>query len=437
VPQTFIPRSKATFSLSGQFVCHDLRPHGASELAVFLSASNQFITLDPTLVTVSCERIKKHLLDQLGAPAAWQGKVSLMVHRAEDRDEPIVVTSERFADSWQYRVDLPDVTERARYVRAVTQVLLLEMANRSLPPKSAELPLWLEEGLTRQLLASRELEIVLTPPNQNANGLAFTSAYFESRRQNPLNSQRDDPLALARNVLRANPMMTFDQLSWPSDDQLNGDQKELFCCSAQVFVEELLRMKGGKACMLSMLGQLPYYYNWQFALLSAYKRSFERLLDVEKWWTLRWVDFTGTEGTFTWRIDESWEKLDQCLRASVEVRTNVDELPAHSDATLQTVIRQWPDERQKDELRRRVEQLELLHLKVDPRVVPFLDDYRRVLDRFLKDSHPSGVTAVLRKQSAIKAAQEEACKELDSLDARRTIAASAGAIARAKNLPNK
>jgi len=45
------------------------------------------------------------------------------------------------------------------------------------------------------------------------------------------------------------------------------------------------------------------------------------------------------------------------------------------------------------------------------------------------------VTAVLRKQAAIKSAQDEACKELDLLDARRVAAANPGAIARAKNRP--
>jgi hypothetical protein len=430
--QAFIPRSKSTFSLSGQFISQDLRPRGASDLAISLSTNHQFIALDPTLLTVSCERIKKHLIEQLGASAGWRGRVFLVVHGAEDRDEPIVVTSERFQDSWQYRLDLPDVTERARYVRAIIQVLLLEMANRNGPPRCAELPLWLVEGLTRQLLASSELEIVLPPPSQKANGIAFTSAYFESRRQNPLQSQRDDPFALVRSVLRSNPMMTFDQLSWPEEDQLIGDQKELYCCSAQLFVTELLRMKGGKASMLSMLGQLPQYYNWQLAFLSAYHGSFERLLNVEKWWTLRWVDFTGTEATSTWRLEECWEKLDQCLRAGIEVRSETNQLPHYSEATLQTLIRHPGDESQRNtELRRRLEQLELLHLKVDPRVVPFLDDYHRVLERFLKESRPSGVTAVLRKQAAIKNAQDEACKELDLLDARRALASQLPAVAKA------
>src|SRR5436190_6272409 len=276
------PRNKSTQSLSGQFTSYDLRPRGPSDLALSRSTNNEFICLDPTLVAVSCERIKRYLADQLGAGTAWRGKVYLAVHGAEYRDEAIVVVSERFQDFWQYRIDLPDVVERARYVRAIVQVLLLEMANRSGPPRSAELPLWLLEGFTRQLLASRELEIILPPPNRKANGIAITSAYFDSRRQNSANSQRDDPLGLVRTVLRSNPMMTFDQLSWPVDDQLIGDQRELFSCSAQLFVTELLRLNDGKRSMMAMVGELPNYYNWQLAFLAGFRGSFERLLNVEK-----------------------------------------------------------------------------------------------------------------------------------------------------------
>jgi hypothetical protein len=422
--QTPAPRIKSTQSLSGQFVSQDRRPRGSpSDLALSLSTNKHFVCLDPTLAAVSCERIKKYLNDQLGAGSAWRGKIYVTLHGAEYPDESIVVTSERFQDLWQYRVNLPDVTERAKYVRAIVQVLLLEMANRSGPARSAELPLWLLEGLARQLLASNELEIVLTPPDRKANGIALTSAYFDSRRQDSLHSQRDDPLGLARTVLRANPFFTFDQLSWPLPDQLVGEQKELYSCSAQVFVTELLKTKDGKSSMLGMLGELPNYYNWQLAFLSGFRSSFGSLLDVEKWWTLRWVNFTGTDATYTWRLQESWEKLDQSLRASIELRADTNQLPLHSEATLQTIIRQWEDDPQRTELQRRLDQIELLRLRVDPRVRPFLDDYRRVIETFLKESHPTGVTALLRKQAAIKNAQDQAAKQLDLLDARRRAAA--------------
>lgn len=418
-----VPARSAT-SLSGQFIAQDWRPRGASNLAVALSTNSQFVCLDAALLSVSCERIKQYLYAQLGSASPWTGKIFVVLHTAESRDEPIVVTSERFQDLWQYRLDLPDVTERAKYVRAIVQVLLLEMANRSVPARSAELPLWLVEGFTRQLLASKELEIILPPPNRMANNIAINSAYFDSRRADSLHSQRDDPIALVRNVLRSNAFMTFEQLSWPVDDQLTGDQRELFCCSAQFFVLELLRIKDGQSCLRETLAELPQYYNWQLAFLHAFRDAFSQPLDVEKWWTLRLVNFTGTQAMQTWPIAESWRRFDEAVRPAVEIRAATNQLPGHAEVTLQTIIRDWDGESQKSELQNRLREFELLRWRLDPRIVPFLDEYRQVLETFLKESNPFGLTAALRKNAAIRNAREQAVRYLDFLDARRMAAAA-------------
>ncbi len=74
----------------------------------------------------------------------------------------------RFKNGWQYRVDLPNVVERPRYVRAIVQVLLLELANRTAQGRGAEIPLWLVEGFSQLLLASSEVEIILPPPRAAA-----------------------------------------------------------------------------------------------------------------------------------------------------------------------------------------------------------------------------------------------------------------------------
>jgi len=424
-PAQFLPvPARSATSLSGQFVAQDWRPRGPSNLALGLSTNSQFVCLDSALLSVSCERIKQYLSSQLGGTTPWAGKIFVVLHTAEYQDEPIVVTSERFNDVWQYRLDLPDVTERAKYVRAIVQVLLLEMANRSVPARSADLPLWLVEGLTRQILASNELEIILPPPNRMANNIPINSAYFDSRRADSLHSRRDDPMAFVRNVLRSNAFMTFEQLSWPVDDQLTGDQRELFCCSAQLFVLELLRMKDGQSCLREMLGQLPQYYNWQLAFLHAFREAFSRPLDVEKWWTLRWVNFTGTQAMHTWRIAESWQRLGEALRPAVQVRADTNQLPGHVEVTLQTIIRDWDGEAQRSELQSRLREFELLRWRLDPRVVPLLDEYRQVIEIFLKESKPSGLTAALRKTAAVRNAREQAVKHLDFLDARRLAAAA-------------
>src|SRR5262249_46270897 len=152
-------------------------------------------------------------------------------------------------------------------------------------------------------------------------------------------------------------------------------------------------------------------YNWQLAFLKAFHSSFERPLDVEKWWNLRWVNFTGTEASQTWPFEESCQKLDAALRATVPVRTDQNQLPVEREATLQKIIRDWDPDAQKNELESRIQQLEVMRLRLDPRIGLLVEDYRRVVENFLKNAHPSGITAALRKNAAIRSAREEAVRE--------------------------
>src|SRR6185295_12273520 len=95
--------------------------------ALNLAANTNFVRLEPTLLTVSCERIKQILGHELGATAPWRGRIYLTVNSAQTSDETITIASQSFKDGWRYGVELPEVVERARFVRVMVQVLLLEM----------------------------------------------------------------------------------------------------------------------------------------------------------------------------------------------------------------------------------------------------------------------------------------------------------------------
>ena len=151
-------------SYSGQFIAYAARSVTLPPALLSLATNRTFVQLEPTLATVSCERIKQLLWRELGATAPWRGTIYLVLYPARTADDNITITSERFQDGWQYRVDLPDVLERSRYVRAMVQVLLLELANRTAPGRAVEVPLWLIEGFSQLLLASNEFEIILPPP---------------------------------------------------------------------------------------------------------------------------------------------------------------------------------------------------------------------------------------------------------------------------------
>ena len=104
--------------------------------------------------------------------------------------------------------------------------------------------------------------------------------------------------------------MTFEELSWPTAANSTGAAGEFYGDSAQLFVDELLSLPDGRACLRAMVAELPRY-NWQFAFLHAFGAYFQRPLDVEKWWALQVVQFTGHDLGQTWpeeKAGTSWTR---------------------------------------------------------------------------------------------------------------------------------
>jgi hypothetical protein len=318
--------------------------------------------------------------------------------------------------------------ERREYVRAITQTLLLELANRNAASRSADLPSWLIEGLTEQLLASSQMKIVLPPPRKNYNGVMVTFAGTNGPMQNPLQP--------ARELLRTHPMLTFDDLSWPPDSLLssasaNTASLEVYRRSSQLLVTELLRIRGsagraatgyssqsdGQASMRAMLEKLPQYYNWQFAFLDAF--SFQRLLEVEKWWSLHLIHFTQRDVAQYWPPDESWQKLDETLRPAVQVRTSTNEIPLRADVPLQTIVREWDTPRQTQALKSELNELEVLRYRLAPQFVGIADNYHETIQTYLGEQSKSG-GMFHRKKTTRQRALQAILSELDALDAKRT-----------------
>ncbi len=399
-------------SQSGQFVVYGNRYSTGRVPPLFTLATNQsFVRLEPTLAAVSCERIKEALLSELGAAAPWRGTIYLVLHPARTPADTITVTSERFKDGWQYRVDFPDMVERSRYVRAIVQVLLLEMANRNAKSRACEIPLWLAEGFSELLLASSEVEIILPPPHSTVNGLSVTLTSVNKRKRSLLEQ--------AETELRGRPPLTFEGLSWSIPDDLSGPNAALYRGSTQLFVGELLRLPDGRACFQAMLAQLPQHYNWQFAFLGAFRAYFQRPLDVEKWWALSLVQVTGRSLAQDWPLDESWQKLDQAIHASVQVRTSTNELPLHADVPLQTIIREWDSFRQDQALNNTLRELALLRLRIAQEFVGLVQDYYQTIQTYLQARDRSGSVLPFVRRATRRRATEAAVRQLDALDARR------------------
>jgi hypothetical protein len=395
-------------SRSGQFLAL-AAPADVGSPPKFLLTGKNMLTLEPALLVVSCERIKEVLCRELDANGPWQGKVYLSLHHARSSDDPVTIAAEKSRNTWSYRVDLPDTLEQTRFLRAIVNVLLLEMANRNSASRSAEIPLWLAEGLAREMMVDDGLEFILPPPRTTENGLNVTYMMVSG-------VARTNTLGQAQQVLRSHPPLTFEQLSWPDD--ATGEPSDTFCSSAQLLVNQLLHLKDGPACLRAMLEDLPQRFNWQFAFLNGFSPHFTSQLDVEKWWALQLVQFSGRDLMETWTREESSKKLDEIIRSQVEVRSSQADMPLRAQVSLQTIIQQWDTLQQTPVLQRKVQELGLLRLHVAQNYVALVDDYRQVLGTYLQKRNANGAILPFVKHTPAKIA-EETTHQLDALDAQR------------------
>lgn len=412
--QAAMPGSLVARSQSGQFCVWAALPGRAAPHLSNLETNQNLARLDASILPTSCERIKQMVWRELGATAPWRGSITLMLVPAFSNEDPITIASEQFVDRWRYRVVLPELVDRTCYVRAIVQVLLLEIANRRPGARSVEIPPWLLEGLTRELLVSGTRDELIPPPPQPTSDIMRPPASFTI-----VDSRRENPLGEAHQKLTIAPPLSFQELSWPSPEQWGPTVSDVFRDSAQLFVDRLLALKNGRGCLLAMIQLLPEHYNWQFAFLQAFNSHFQRPLDVEKWWTLQVVHFTGRDLDQTWPREESWQKFDESIRSQVQIRFGTNDLPAHAEVSLQTIVGEWDSAHQTQALQAKAHELDLLRLRIAPEFVPLLDEYRKVISTYLQSREHSGPVLPFRKKAAVRQLADETVQQLSALDRQR------------------
>jgi hypothetical protein len=429
--QTSFPDTSSARSVSGQFIVTGApsRPAG-SRLAARpeIATNTDFVRLEPALLAVSAERIKESLGRELNPELRGldfspppPGKIFLALHPAQSTDEGVTIVSRRSPGGWDYQVRLPDVLSRTRYLRAMTGVLLLGFANRDPAQRdSAEIPAWLTDGLSQELLATAWQEIILSSPNKVVNGLPVSRTVTNTRGL--------DSLAGARRVLRDHAVLTFEQLSWPTDAQLSGADGGAYRASAQLFVNELLALKNGPAHLRAMLETLPKFYNWQVAFQTAFRENFPRPLDVEKWWAVQVVSFIARDPGPAWTPAVSRDKLDEILSVPVEMRAASNALPAHAEVSLQAVIRNFDRARQVAILQTKLRALELAQLRMAPSFAALTDEYRRAIADYLEPGKRARPAQRLGKHPPVISSRPpvtDTLKKLNALDAQRRAIESA------------
>lgn len=406
------PAATPARSMSGQFIVFGSRTPALRPMPRAATNAN-WVSLEPTLVSVSAERIKQAVWRELGVTGSWQNRISITLHPARSGDEPVNIVSDRSMGVWNYRVAMPDQISRERYLRALVQVVLLELANRDARGQPAEIPPWLTEGLTGQLLASHGPDLVINAPRLSLNGVTYNPPVTTDAR--PVS-----PLEKAHKILLGETPLTFEELSWPAPGQIDGSDGPQYRACAQLFTCELLKLRGGKDCLREFLGALPSYLNWQMAFLQGFKPHFTRPLDIEKWWALQSTGFAGRDLIQTWTYEDSWNKLAAALMASVDVFGSTNELPLLAEVKLQTIVRDWEPAKQEAVLRGKVGELESIRLRIAPELAGLTSEYRQAIDLYLNQRNPStsGGQQSHIAPGQIMRGQRDLLKRLDALDVR-------------------
>ena len=406
-------------SISGAFF---VSPSTATLSARSLKLATQpnLVALQPALLVVSCERIKQELQRALAIRGDPRGKIFIILKPAQSTADTVDIVPERFAGIWNCHVRLPDVIDRDRLAKTIIRACLLEIANQNAVDRSTDIPEWLSQGLAQEVVASREEELILEPPDAKENGMSVKRVRVDltdNPRLSGPNLRKFNPLAAAIETLHTNAPLTFDELSWPTDAQISGDKEKIYEGSAHLFVSQLLRLKDGPAHLQTMLTELPNYLNWQFAFLDAFHADFAQTLDVEKWWALQVTQFTGRDLLHLWTPEESWRQLDAFFRFPIDVQIGPG-APLRTDIKLQTILRGWSHTRQLQTLKKKLWDLDLVRMHVSPEFMPLVDDYRQVLQEIYKKCIATGRTPPQPGSAAYQAIQE-AVQQLDALDARR------------------
>jgi len=368
LPRPFYADPNKVYSRSQQFFI-SAAPAGtlASPYARRFQAPTNAVTLEPAVLSVTSERVKDALLQELGAKDEWRGRIQIALEPATAANTEIIIKALQFSDGWRYRVEMPDRLAPERLVRALVQVLLQEMANRADPQRQAEIPLWLTEGLTAQILAIHNEGLVLEPR---------TRVSFSQRRL--------DPLQEVRTQLRQQSALSFADLNLPGEASLNGGGWETYRRSAQLLLVELQGLRNGRAALQAFIRELPHYLNAQLAFLEAFRAHFETTLAVEKWWSVTLVHFTGRALQMKWAAATCLQRLDEILRAPVEVRAGADALPRRDELHLQRLLEQADYAHQKPALQQAVVQLTLLQANAPPDVRKLVKDYSQTLTGYLQ-----------------------------------------------------
>jgi hypothetical protein len=387
-------------SHSGQFIIHGQGP--VTPVPVVLSGSDRPVEIDlePQLAAIAAERIKRGLLDTLRISDQYRDKIHIILIERPRPDQLIGMISTSYTDGWKYEVIIPARVESTKFAKAIVQALLLELANRN-SSRSAELPSWLIEGLTQEIISAALPTYVLGQKVVTREILGF------------------DQLISARSYFKTNSCLTFQQLSFARVDWANRQEARLYQNSAHLLVHEILKLSEGPGLLAAFVASLPNALNWQTMFLRVYRQHFPRMLDIEKWWTLVWIDFKNREAHELWPLDVSAQKLRSALLTSIEVSAYTNSLPQRQEVPLAVVLERATFSTQKEILAQKLQQLFFLSFTLAPDAAVIAAKYRAAIQEYLEkrvaaDVQPSLKMDPEKRNQLLAREAGRAFAELDS-----------------------
>ena len=412
-------------SRSGQFLLRCRESFSPPSLREDEKASG-LITLTPELAAISAERIKENLLQLLGAPDHWRGKIRFHFPPGKPNPNLFQIRSARFSNGWTYQVSLSPKIHRQTWLRNCVALLLLEIGNRLAGEQSVEIPFWLIDGIATELRHSALLDLSPSHAERLRLGAANPKPVFPRQLY-------QDALLSTRRWLSQNPPASASELFFPEDQHLNGTKKHTFAHSSHLFFRRLLDLRAGKASLRQFISALPTRLNWQQAFFPSFETHFQKMLDVEKWWAVTLTDFLTNP--YSAPLDpkkfeiasrppeETLAQLEQLFSLPALVGRQRNQIAQREHFSLQQAIAQWNYADQKAALEPILHRLDILAIYAHPQLAPLIRNYQKTLRNYLSQRNqanrqPSAKRPVQMRRRPQHIAQKTQQK-LNQLDAQR------------------
>ncbi len=404
--------SRVVVSQSGQFtvVGQPMLAHQpVAEGRLLPSAFN----LDPQFLAISAERVKTSIYSLLQMPPGHQGRIQINLLPGRRAGFPISLIQTHYTDGWKFQLNLPEEVDETKLTQALVQVVLMEIAQRN-ASRTPELPPWLVEGITENLMYSVGPSLIVRSPSQTGVGKVTSHGFGWKYRL-------EDSLSATRSLLGTNTPPSYTQLSFGTYNVNDPVRRETYQAACHLFVRGLLSLPEGSSGFVTFLQTLPMTLNWQTAFFRAYSRHFQRPLDVEKWWALKLFEFTSRDHRQTWTPLVSLTRLEVQLITHLEWHSSTNSLPSPRSLRLQELLRDRTLDVQKQALTAKLFELQALQVNLAPDVAEIAERYREIVSKFLEGRNRLQTQFDTRLSETVRFDNlvRPALRELDQLDATR------------------